>query len=110
MEILEKAKDNVVVIKLEGRLDASTATSVKGKIDAVIEGKSRNLVIDMGGISFIDSSGLGTLVGSLRTINKAGGDIKISSLQDQVRSVFELTRLHHLFGIYDDCELAVDSF
>lgn len=110
MEIIEKTKGNVVVIKPEGRLDASTTTSVKNRIDAVIDDKVRYLVIDMGGISFIDSSGLGTLVASLRTINKAGGDMKISSLQDQVRSVIELTRLHHLFEIYDECELAVNSF
>ncbi len=110
MVISEKKFNNVVVLKLDGRLDASTTTRVKGKIDAVVEGKGCNLVIDMGGISFIDSSGLGILIASLRAINKAGGDIKISSLQDQVRSVLELTRLHHLFEIYDDCELAVDSF
>ncbi len=110
MDMIEEQKDNAIVLKLEGRLDASTTASIKGKVDAVAKDKLRNLVIDMGEISFIDSSGLGTLVASLRTINKAGGNIKISSLQDQVRSVFELTRLHHLFEIYDDSEFAVDSF
>ncbi len=110
MVISEEKLNNVVVLNLEGRLDASTTTSVKGKIDTVIEDKVHNLVIDMSEISFIDSSGLGTLVASLRAINKAGGDMKISSLQGQVRCVIELTRLHHLFEIYDDCELAVDSF
>ncbi len=110
MEMLEEKKSNAVVLKLEGRLDASTTSSVKWKVESVVRGKQRNLVIDMSGISFIDSSGLGILVASLRAINKAGGDIKITSLQDQVHAVFELTRLHHLFEIYDDCEFAVDSF
>ncbi len=110
MEILEEEKGNAIVLKLDGRLDASTTSNVKGKIDSVARGNLHNLVIDMGGISFIDSSGLGTLVASLRCIRKAGGDIRISSMQDQVRSIFELTRLHHLFEIYDDCEFAVDSF
>ncbi len=110
MKISEDKTENTVVLKLEGRFDASSTSSVKGKVDAVIESNVRNLVIDMGGISFIDSSGLGTLVAALRTVNKAGGNIKISSLKDQVRSIFELTRLHHLFEIFNDPDTAAKSF
>lgn len=110
MEIRQETIDTVEVLSLEGRLDASSAREIKEKVGSLSQENRVNLVIDMGGVDFIDSSGLGSLVSSLRTVNKLGGDIKISALQDQVRSVFELTRLHRIFGIYDDSRAAVMSF
>jgi anti-sigma B factor antagonist len=110
MEILEERSDNIVVLKLSGRLDATTAKDVKERVGEIIKNNNVNLVIDMGGVDFIDSSGLGVLVASLRSVNKVGGDIKIAALQDQVRAIFELTRLHRLFEIFDDSSTAVESF
>jgi len=110
MEIIEKMSGNIAILKLKGRLDAASAKDVKDKVASFACEKKVNLVIDMGEIDFIDSSGLGVLVASLRSANKAGGDIKISSLQDQVRTIFELTRLHRLFEIFDDSESAAASY
>lgn len=110
MKIGQEMINNVTVLSLEGRLDASSAKDIKEKVDSLSTESRVNLVIDMAGVDFIDSSGLGSLVSSLRTVNKLGGDIKISALQDQVRSVFELTRLHRIFGIYDDLTAAAMSF
>jgi len=110
MEILEEKINDVQVLKLKGRLDASSAKDIKDKINSLVKEKSVKLVIDIGAVDFIDSSGLGTLVSSLRSVNKSGGDIKISSLQDQVRAIFELTRLHRVFGIYEDGNTAAMSF
>ena len=110
MEIREEKVNDVEVLKLEGRLDASSAKDVKEKVALLTKENRVKLVIDMGGIDFIDSSGLGSLVSSLRSVNKLGGDIKVSALQDQVRAIFELTRLHRIFGIYDDSNAAAMSF
>jgi len=110
MKIGQEMINNVTVLSLEGRLDASSAKDIKEKVDSLSTESRVNLVIDMAGVDFIDSSGLGSLVSSLRTVNKQGGDIKISALQAQVRSVFELTRLHRIFGIYDDKTAAAMSF
>ena len=110
MEMHDEVYEGVAVLNLSGRLDASATRVIKDKVKMLTGDKHLNLVIDLGGIDFIDSSGLGVLVASLRTVNKIGGDIKISSLQDQVRSIFELTRLHHLFEIFDDRVSAAKSF
>ena len=110
MEIGEEKINDVEVLKIEGRLDASSAKDIKEKVALLTKENRVKLVIDMGGIDFIDSSGLGSLVASLRSVNKLGGDIKISALQDQVRAIFELTRLHRIFGIYDDSNAAAESF
>ncbi len=110
MEIGQETINNVEVLRLEGRLDASSAKDIREKVSSLSQENRVKLVIDMANVDFIDSSGLGSLVSSLRTVNKLGGDIKISSLQDQVRAVFELTRLHRIFGIYDDSTAAAMSF
>lgn len=110
MEIVDEKMDRVNVLGLEGRLDASSAKDLKEKVGALVREKRLNLVIDMAAIDFIDSSGLGILISALRSVNKLGGDIKIASLQDQVRAIFELTRLHRIFEIFDEREDAIKSF
>lgn len=110
MEILQEKINGIDVLKLKGRLDASGARDLKKKVGAMAKEKSVQFIMDMGAIDFIDSSGLGSIVASLRSVNKMGGDIKISSLQDPVRSIFELTRLHRIFEIFDDSLTAAESF
>lgn len=110
MEIGQEMINDVVVLRLNGRLDASSAKDFKEKVGLLSRENRVNLVIDMASVDFVDSSGLGSLVSSLRTVNKMGGDIKISGLKDQVRSVFELTRLHRIFGIFADSTAAAMSF
>jgi len=110
MEIGEEKIGDIVVLKLKGRLDASSAKAMKDKVNALTKENQKSLVVDMKGVDFIDSTGLGTLVACLRSVNKLGGDIKIASLQDQIRAILELTRLHHIFGIYNDGAAAVESF
>ncbi|MBW1783825.1 MAG: STAS domain-containing protein [Deltaproteobacteria bacterium] len=110
MEIGQETINDVQILKLEGRLDASSAKGFKEKIGTLTRENHVKLVVDMGAVDFIDSSGLGSLVSALRTVNKLGGDIKVSALQDQVRAIFELTRLHRIFGIYDDSDAATKSF
>ncbi len=110
MEIVQEQVNGVDVLRLEGRLDASSSKEIKDRISDLAKNKRVNLVVDMAGINFIDSSGLGSLVASLRSANKLGGDIRIASLQDQVRAIFELTRLHRIFEIFDDSLTAAKSF
>jgi anti-sigma B factor antagonist len=110
MEINVRELNDVAILELEGRLDASTVNNLRDKLKNLIQHNHSNIVLDLGNISFIDSSGIGILVASLRSINEINGDIKISNVKDHVRSIFELTRLHHIFEIFDDCEIAALSF
>lgn len=110
MEIREKKVDDIVLLSLEGRLDATSAKDLKKKVGTLTQEKRLRIILDMSEINFIDSSGLGSLVASLRSVNKLGGDIKIATIQDPVRVIFELTRLHHIFEIFDDKESAIESF
>lgn len=110
MNIGEKTLNSIVVLEFSGRLDASAVKDCKSTVKNLVDIKSVNIVIDLKKVDFIDSSGLGILVASLRSVNKKGGDIKIASIQEQVRSIFELTRLHRIFEIFDDSTIAAKSF
>lgn len=64
--------DEVTVLKFQGRLDSNSAATVKDRIKSCINERRLQLVVDMGDVDFVDSSGLGSLVYSLRMIDKAG--------------------------------------
>ena len=110
MEIVEKRMEDIDVLELTGRLDASSTRKLKGRVDSLVNENRVKLIVDMAGVDFIDSAGLGSLVSSLRAVNEMNGDIKVVALQKQVRSIFELTRLHRIFGIFDDVEAAMNGF
>jgi len=110
MEISEERIGEVTVLKLTGRLDSVSAPGLKDRVKACARNGQLHLVIDMAGIDFVDSSGLGSLVACLRSLNKGAGDMRLAALQDRVRAVFELIRLHQVFEIFDSADTAVDSF
>ena len=110
MEISEQRIEDMHLLKLNGRLDAASAKELRSRVDALVKENRVKLIIHMGGVDFIDSSGLGSLVSSLRAVNERNGDVKVVALQKQVRSIFELTRLHRIFGIYEDVDAAMKSF
>lgn len=110
MEISEERIGEVTVLKLTGRLDSVSAPGLKDRVKACARNGQLHLVIDMAEIDFVDSSGLGSLVACLRSLNKGAGDMRLAALQDRVRAVFELIRLHQIFEIFDSADTAVDSF
>lgn len=106
MEQIVTKGDNAVIIACKGRPDITAVDGFKKEIKAQMESGAKNFIIDMEGSIYVDSSFLGALVASLRTVSKDGGDIKIANLKPHLRSIFELTRLHKLFDMYDSVEEA----
>jgi anti-sigma B factor antagonist len=110
MQTTDARKSKSIVLKLNGKLNATAVNALKGKVDSLMEQNKKLLVLDMSQIEFVDSSGLGCLVACFRKASKLGGDIKLAKVQDSVKSLFELTRLHRLFEIHDDVMSAQNSF
>ena len=110
MNIDKEIIKNVGVLRLSGRLGAKSVQMLRESVSALLESGTVSIVIDMGGISFIDSSGLGSLVACQRSANNEKGEIRLASLQDQIQELVKLTRLNQLFEIFDDCETAVKSY
>ena len=110
MEMKIKISNGVTIVELAGRFDAYTAPPVKQKLaDLVSEGQVK-VVVSMSSVTFVDSTGLSTLVSGLKRCRQSGGDLKIAELQQPVRIIFELTRLDKAFEIVSEEEAAVASF
>jgi anti-sigma B factor antagonist len=110
MELYHETLGGVVKVTLKGMIDASSAQTLKKEITALIQDKPVNLVLDLEGVGFVDSTGLGAMISLLRQVHQDGGDIKLASLQERIRAIFELTRLDKVFDICSDSEEAVDRF
>ena len=96
----------MAVVKLQGKLNMVSARSFRDSVvEAVAAGHVR-LAIDLSGVDFIDSSGLGALISVLKTTRQAGGDLRIASPNEQVRLVLQLTNMDRLLSAYDDAKSA----
>jgi anti-sigma B factor antagonist len=73
-------------------------------------GNEPKFIINLQSLEFIDSTGLGGLVSCLKRCIEAGGDLKIAQLPAKPRMVFEITRAHKVFDIFDDLETAIESY
>jgi anti-sigma B factor antagonist len=109
MEIEEKNEVVIVYVK-EERLDAHNSGDLKLEMQRLfLEGK-KNVLVDLLEVRFIDSSGLGALVSGFKNAISNQGNLKLSSLQPQVKSMFELTRLHRVFEIFPSAADALENF
>ncbi|MDQ3167646.1 MAG: STAS domain-containing protein, partial [Chloroflexota bacterium] len=88
---IEKRDDETAIVSLTGRLDFVTAGVVRQRIVDTITDGHRRLVIDLASVPFIDSSGLGALIGGLKAARSAGGDLRIARAPEQMKVVLALT-------------------
>ncbi len=110
MELVAKKVGDVAVVVLPvEELDAGNTAEFKRDIAAVLEQDVR-IVFDLGKLRFIDSSGLGAFLSCLRKVNARGGDVKLCCMSKQVRTVFELVRMHRILDIQETTDAAIAAF
>jgi len=105
----EKIGDVVVVRVQTEVLDAANAKEFRAGITPILEADVK-IVFDMSPVNFLDSSGCGTILSCLRQLNSAGGDLKMFGLQQSVRTLFELIRLHRIIDIFNTRDEAVNAY
>jgi anti-sigma B factor antagonist len=110
MEIaVDKIGDVAVAAVPVEELDAGNTGEFKRDISPVLESNTK-VVLDLSRLRFLDSSGLGSFLSCLRELNSKGGDLKLSGISPQVRTVIELVRMHRIFDIHATKEEAVRAF
>lgn len=106
----KQTEAGVTVLMPSGKLDVAGAPALKAAIgDAVKNGPPR-LVIDMEGVSFVDSTGLGSVIAALKMARSSKGDLRLAAPNQQVRVVLELTTLDRVFAYYPTVEDALTDF
>ena len=109
LQIEERGRVVLLVVQ-EERLDAHNSGELKAQMVRLFEEGKINLVIDLQAVKFVDSSGLGAMVSGFKNASSRNGSLKLSGLQLQVKSMFELTRLHRVFEIFGGVDEALASF
>jgi anti-sigma B factor antagonist len=105
-----KDQTGVAVLQVEGQLIVGNRQELKDLVQATLDSGERRLLIDFSRTGYIDSSGLGALVSISKRIREAGGELRLSGLNEDLRSLFELTKLDTLFAIADTPQQALSSF
>ena len=104
-------KYHAVVIKISGKfLGSLEGVAFKEKLEELRDSGKRKVVIDLSKADFMDSSGIGALIGALTTMKKVEGDVKLAGMKDRIKNLFLLTRLlGPVFEDYDSVEEAAAS-
>lgn len=111
MDIKMELTEGITVLFVrEDRLDANNSEELKTELRRLFESGTKDVIIDLKEVLFIDSSGLGVLVSGYKNASVRHGSLKLSNLQSQVKSMFELTRLHRVFDIFTTVDDALQSF
>ncbi len=94
----------IKIVQPTGLLDGSKANQVRREINECLENGAQIVLLDLKDVTFIDSSGLGSLVSALKTVRSSGAKMFICSISDQVRILFELTSMDRVFKVFADRE------
>lgn len=99
---------NVLIVRLTGELDHHTAERVKQKMeDAILSGRSIHIILSLKALTFMDSSGLGVILGRYKQITARGGRMVVCDVNPQVRRLFEMSGLFKILTIEDNERLAL---
>ena len=111
MKLKTKDVNTVTVIELKGNvMGGPDATALNDELHKLIESKKTKVVIDLHDVKFMNSSGLGMLIGSLTTMRNAGGDLKIARASDKIESLLIVTKLITVFDHHETVDKAVGAF
>jgi anti-sigma B factor antagonist len=103
-------KGDITVVDVKGQLIVGNRQELKQRVLDELEGGARKFLIDFADTAYIDSSGLGVLVSLSKKIREQGGDLRLANLNDDLRTLFELTKLDTLFHIAGGRDEALASF
>jgi anti-anti-sigma factor len=104
---VDELEGSRAVLRVRERLDLLSAAPVRQAVADLLARGRTHVVIDLAGVSFMDSSGVGALVGSLKLARKAGGELRIAGAAEQVREVLRLTTVDRVLRPYADVDEAL---
>jgi anti-sigma B factor antagonist len=104
---IEKLSDGVVVV-LHGEADLHVAPELRERFTAVIDDGAKRVLVDLSDTDFIDSMGLGVLLGSTKRLRAGGGQLELIITKPDIRRIFEITMLDRILVIHPSREIALD--
>ena len=111
MQIQHDVSGDVAVLHLQGKImGGPDATSLHEKLHELIDKGTLSVVVDLEGVAWMNSSGLGILIGGLSALRKSGGDLRLARVTEKIEEVLRITKLDRVFDIYGNNDDAVASY
>ena len=110
MDIQEEKKGQVVVLKINGRLDSTNASQLDTRIAGLIDRKEKQILLDCSQLGYVSSSGLRVFLTGLKKMNAIQGKFLICSLQGPISEVFDISGFSGIFSIYGSQAEALNAF
>ena len=111
LNISERQAGDVTVLDLSGKITIGEGSvSLRSAIRRLIEEGKKKILLNLGQVGYVDSSGIGELVSSYTTIGREGGQLKIVNLTQKIQDLLAITKLLTVFDVYDDEPTALNSF
>jgi len=111
LNIRERQAGDVTILDMEGKITIGEGSvSVRSAIRRLLEEGKKKILLNLGGVSYVDSSGIGELVSSYTTIGREGGQLKLLNLTQKIQDLLGITKLLTVFDTYDDEATALNSF
>jgi anti-sigma B factor antagonist len=110
LKITTREQDGITIVMCNGRIVfGEEAAELREKIKSLLAQKKK-LILNLGGVSYIDSGGLGILVSLYTSARSSGGNIKLANLTQRVGDLLQITKLLTVFEVYEGEQKALDSF
>ena len=107
LDVETGTKDGASVVTLRGEIDVYTAPRLRQTLIDLVEGGATNIVVDMEKVDFLDSTGLGVLVGGLKRVRAHEGSLRLVCNQERILKIFRITGLTKVFPIHTSVDEAV---
>jgi anti-sigma B factor antagonist len=102
---------NVAIVDLNGKITLGENTGIlRDELRSLLSQGTKGILLNMQGVSYVDSAGLGELVGAYTTATNQGGSVKLLHLQGKMKDLMQITKLHTIFPTFDDEQAALSSF
>ena len=109
LSLSTRAERGRTVVEVTGEIDVYTAPKLREQLAELVDSGRHDIVVDMQGVEFLDSTGLGVLVGGLKRIKQHDGSMNLVCTQERILKIFRITGLTKVFPIHDSVAAAVAS-
>jgi len=111
LNIKQRQAGDVAILDLDGDVRiGDSATALRSAIRDLVAGGSTKILLNLAGVKYIDSSGIGELIANYTTVGRAGGQLKLLNLTEKVQDLLVITKLLTVFDVYDNEADALSSF
>src|SRR3984893_307192 len=111
LKIKQRQAGDVAILDLDGEVRmGDSATALRGAIRGLVAGGNQKILLNLAGVRYIDSSGIGELIANYTTVGRSGGQLKLLNLTDKVQDLLVITKLLTVFDVYENESEALSSF